>query len=137
MILRNLIPPQPRPGWEYVPPAYATEFNESVHLADEGHRLKIRRCEYKRLVVDFALVQVYYVDDVPHQVAKIDCCFGKVHHHQYVRSTGKDLLDHEPLIVIPQRRPFEVIDEWYDRSLHMVEYGWEDNFRRWDDDAGE
>lgn len=45
--------------------------------------------------------------------------------------------NHKPLIAIPQRNPYEVVDEWYDRSLHMMVYGWEDSFRRWDDGADE
>lgn len=135
--VRPIIPPQPKPGWVYTAPTFAAEKRETLHLADEGHQLKIRRCMYKRLVVDFAFIQVYYLDGVPHHVAKIDCCGGTVHQHQYVRPSGKDILDHDPLIVIPQRNPYEVVDEWYDRSLHMMVYGWEDNFRRWNDGADE
>jgi hypothetical protein len=130
---RPLVPPQPRPDWQYRPPHFATEYQESINLPLEHHQLKIRRCEYRRMVVDFALVQVFYVDGVPTQIAKIDCCFGKVHTHQYVRSTGQDIFNHDALIVIPQRKSFSVVDEWYDRSLDMMVYGWDENLRRWND----
>jgi hypothetical protein len=131
-----VIPTQPQP-WEYKPPRFADEYNESLNLPDAGHQLKIRRCMYRNRVVDFAVVQVFFVARVSHQVAKIDCCFGKVHRHQYVRSSGEDLFDHDALIVIPQRDPYATVDEWYDRSLDMMVYEWDDNFRRWNDVADE
>lgn len=126
-----------RADWVYKPPQFASRSDPVIDLPADGHQLRIRMMRYRHMVVDFAVNQIYFLEGVPFEVARIDCSGGTIHRHQFIKSTGEDLLDHELLIVIPQRKPFEVVDEWYDRSLHMMQYGWNDNFRRWDDDAGQ
>lgn len=135
--MRQSVPQQTRRDWTYRPPQFASRSDYTLDLPSVGHQLKVRLLTYRNMVVDFAVVQVFHLDGVPCRVAKIDCDRGRVHRHQYIKSTGEDILDHELMIVIPQRKPFEVVDEWYDRSLHMMQYEWNDNFRRWDDDAGQ
>jgi hypothetical protein len=51
----------------------------------------------------------------------------------YDRHTGKDLLDHQLLEVIPVEG-WDVVDRWYPKALAKLENEWESDIRRWNGD---
>lgn len=126
------IPEQPR---RYSPPpsAVCEEMTVPVHLPMPGHQLRIRQVIYKDRIVDFAVIQVSRVDDSWVQVARVDCDGGSVHRHQFTQD-GVDLMDHLLLAPIPEgtNGAWNVIEEWFDRAVRMMEDEWEGNHWRWE-----
>lgn len=69
----------------YVPPTGGEEFVYPVVL-DEDHALTVRQNVYRKLVVDFAIMQMFSGEERPVEVHRVDCCHSEVHSHQHFRS---------------------------------------------------
>ncbi|TDB95810.1 hypothetical protein E1091_09890 [Micromonospora fluostatini] len=117
------------------PPDACEEDTVPVRLPIPGNELRVRTVVYRNLIVDFAVVQIVRFEGRWITVAKIDCDRGVIHRRQYVRSTGEDILDHQPLCPIPPDRGWDVVDRWFRDALDLMEDEWEDNLRRWRGDT--
>lgn len=85
--------------------------------------------------VDFAIVQLVRVDGEWHEVARIDCAHGDVHHHQLFRASPSDTVGiRKRLELIPVQRGWETVDRWYGQALTLMENEWQDSKRRWGGD---
>jgi hypothetical protein len=97
---------------------------------NDMHAIAVRYALYHGLYVDFSFNQSYVVDGVSRTVARIDCCHGTVHRHQFDRE-GTDVLHGEVICDIPAEGGFEVVHNHYEPCLDIMDDEWEHNFRRW------
>lgn len=67
-------------------------------------------------------------------VARIDCCGGTIHRHQYDRQ-GNDIVGHELIKEIPPNDGWKVVNEAYLTAYDVMHHEWEDNLRRWRNDT--
>lgn len=111
----------------YAPPSLdeCEEFDLRIELPRPGHVLRPRFNLWvpRNKVVEFAISHSAHVDGEWKTVAKIDTDRGRVHRHVYDRHTGKDLLDHQLLEVIPVEG-WDVVDRWYPKALAKLENEW-------------
>ena len=97
-------------------------------------RLTIRQQIYRGKIVNFAIMQDVLESGTWHQVARIDCCHGTIHRHQYNRD-GIDLYDHRVIQEIPATRGWAVVDAGYVSAQDAMFNEYEENLRRWRDGA--
>lgn len=119
----------------YTPPPEYAQYGEVFTVAlSEGYRIVVRLGYYNHRLADF-MVQLEALHAVAwHPVARIDCCGGSVHRHQFIRSTGEDVLDHKVWAVLPERDREAVdrlIGEGYDWGYDFMLDRWEELVRRW------
>jgi hypothetical protein len=121
-----------RPDERYTPPpAEACErFVFDFSLPEAGHVLKVRILTYRGKVVDFAVTQILFDGADWVNVARIDCCHGYIHRHQFDRD-GNDIWDHRKIMDIPHENGWEVVDRGYEEALDVMQNEWEDNLGRW------
>jgi hypothetical protein len=111
------------------PPAEEFLFHAEVA---RGHKFTVRQRIYRGKIVDFAVQQIMLMeDDVWVEVARIDCCRGTVHRHQFNRD-GVDVWDHRVIREIPERG-WDVVNQSYDQAYDVMVAEWEENVRRWED----
>jgi hypothetical protein len=67
------------------------------------------------------------------RVARIDCCGGTIHRHQFIIGSEVDIYDHRPIMEIPAQDGWEAVDKGYDSASDVMFNEWEDNLRRWRD----
>ncbi len=86
------------------------------------------------LFVDFAIQQLYiYEDGGETEVARIDCCHGIIHRHQFVKSTGEDIYDRRPIATIPAADGWQVVHHGYDEAYEIMLSEFNENEKRWRD----
>ena len=97
----------------YEPPKGAEETTYPIQLTDE-HRLTVRLATYRKLVVDFAIMQQYWGPaEFPAEVHRTDCCHGEVHHHQMYASGRPE--DRFVVEIIPPENGWQTVDKQYRR----------------------
>lgn len=112
------------------PPAEETVYPAELSPTDA---LRIRIRIYKGQIVDFAVTQVTKHDNGWAIVARIDCCHGTIHRHQFNRA-GVDMLDHELITPIPTGdSSWAVVNDGYESAYTALFDEWESNLRRWHD----
>ncbi|WP_412735977.1 hypothetical protein [Krasilnikovia sp. MM14-A1259] len=131
--------PKPKPATYEPPPAddcTVDVFQTYPTGSDnDGQMLVVRIWVYRALIVDFAINQVIEVDGSWKDVARIDCCGGTVHRHQFDKD-GNDLIGHKLIREIPPDAGGEVVNEAYKEALAVMHDEYDDNLRRWrGDDA--
>lgn len=122
---------EPVPESPYVPPP-AAACSEDVFpvMITEADRFHVRLRSYRGKIVDFAITQLTTVDGVGEvTVARIDCCHGSVHRHQFNRE-GDDIYDHRVIRAIPLKG-WDVVDEAYTEAYETMFNEWDENLRRW------
>lgn len=97
-------------------------------------RITVRQQIYRGKVVDFAIMQEAREGETWHHVARIDCCHGTIHRHQFIRD-GTDVYDHRVIQEIPgpPGKGWDVVDGTYDVAQDAMFNEYEDNLRRWRD----
>lgn len=100
---------------------------------NDGQRIVVRMWVHRGKIVDFAINQVIDIDGKWKTVARIDCCGGQVHRHQYDKD-GKDLIGHQPIRVIPPVGGEDVVNEAYKQALQVMHDEYDDNLGRWNGD---
>ena len=124
----NIPVQEPRYRPPAVPPAIPTVY--PIELTPED-RLVVRMSCYRGKIVDFAIMQETWGGDMWTPVARIDCCHGTIHRHQFDQA-GVDVLDHALICDIPaQGDSWGVVHRGYDDALTTMMDEWEDNLRRW------
>jgi hypothetical protein len=124
--------PPPEPPYKPPPLHACTELVFPIDLSDED-QFVIRQRIYKGKIVDFAIMQKVCVDGKWVDVARIDCCGGTIHRHQYVAGSDDDTYDHRLIAEIPAQDGWEVVDQGYDGATNVMFNEWEGNLRRWRD----
>jgi hypothetical protein len=116
---------------EYHPPPRGDcdEQTFQIPLAD-ADALVVRLRTQRGRIVDFAVTQTTKVEGKSVNVARIDCCWGKIHRHQYDQD-GTDLLDHQLIREIPPTDGCTIVEEGYVPALDIMHNDWEGNLRRW------
>lgn len=119
------------PSFEYCPPRGGEQHEYPIQL-DEHHELRVRMHLYQGMVVDFAFVQRYTGEEFPVEVARVDCCHGEVHVHQFGRLGGQ--IDRTVLHTISREEPWKTVDEWFYscNEAWCVPEEWERRYRRWE-----
>lgn len=87
---------------------------------------------YRGLIVDFSIEQ-YRVDPgdgAKTKIARIDCCHGTIHRHQYDQN-GQDVYDGRVILVIPPDDGWAIVDSGYDEAYDVMLNEWDANLRRW------
>lgn len=129
------IPVQAPPAYEPPPPDECVEVIGPIVLA-LNHELRARYVMWQeRYMVEFAVVQIALTLGKWQEVARIDTCHDEVHKHQLKRGSSDTVGVRTPLAPIPPIGGWEVVDEWYDRSLTLMKNEWEENLRRWGGDS--
>jgi hypothetical protein len=121
----------------YKPPPFEWEDTYPIYLTgdhDGSDSIVVRMGMYRGKVVDFSINQTTLVDGSPLDVARIDCCHGTIHRHQFHRD-GTNVRDRAVLCEIPPDSGWEVVDKHYQLCLDLMNDGWQDNLRRWDGDG--
>ncbi|MFF9393243.1 DUF7718 family protein [Streptomyces griseoluteus] len=119
----------------YVPPPREVCTVETFPIyitADD--RLTIKQHVYKGKIVHFAIMQDIREGDIWHHVARIDCCHGTIHRHQYNRA-GDDIYDSRVITEIPADNGWSVVDAGYQVAQDAMFDEYEENLRRWRDGA--
>ncbi|UTT64923.1 hypothetical protein NMQ01_09260 [Janibacter sp. CX7] len=101
----------PEPAWEYSPPKGGEVIEYQVVLAPE-HQLHVRQTIYRKMVVDFAIMQ-FFVQEWRAEVHRTDCCHGEVHAHQFFQ--GVDSEERSVICVIDR------VDAWKTVDRNFVE----------------
>ncbi|MFY1674375.1 DUF7718 family protein [Plantactinospora sp. WMMB334] len=130
---------RPKKDRYYPPPDEACELPNVFHIYPTGepndpHRIAVRQKIYKGQVVDFAINQTTLVGKKWRDVARIDCCLGFIHRHQFDQD-GNDLIGHQKIVDIPLVDPWVVVSKGYLDALTVMHDEWEDNYRRWQGDG--
>ncbi|WP_146237497.1 DUF7718 family protein [Georgenia satyanarayanai] len=113
------------------PPESACDVQVLPIELTETDRLHIRMAIYRGKIVDFAIMQLSVRDDGEEvHVARIDCCHGTVHRHQYDRR-GRDVYERREIVAIPATDGWEVVDAAYAEASETMFNEWEENLRRW------
>lgn len=127
-------PPLPIQPAEYgLPDPDETEEVSSRVALESGHELYVRFVMWRdRLIVEFAIGQIVRHNGRWVEVARIDTCHLSIHRHQLKKSEpGNTVGEREILEEIPPENPWAVVDQWYERSLKMMEDDWTETLRRW------
>lgn len=97
-------------------------------------RITVRQHIYRGKVVDFAIMQEVREGEIWHHVARIDCCHGTIHRHQFTRD-GQDIYGHRVIREITglAGEGWDVVDDTYDMAQEAMFNEYEDNLRRWRD----
>ncbi|MFC1418562.1 DUF7718 family protein [Streptacidiphilus cavernicola] len=114
-----------------IPPAIETNF--PIDLTDTDI-LKVRQVEYRKWVVDFAIMQLTMEAGEWVHVARIDCCHGMIHRHQFAQN-GRDLDGRLEIKAIPadDDNRWEIVQDGFYKAIGTMQEEWEDNLRRWRD----
>jgi hypothetical protein len=111
-----------------VPPAERTIF--PVELGPDDH-LVVRMVTYRGSIVDFAIMQLTRCGNALVEVARIDCCGGSIHRHQFDQD-GVDLYDHKLIApILRDGSEWATVQAGYDAMLDDMMDRWQDNLRRW------
>lgn len=138
--IKRLLERAPKPPRQkYVPPPDEACDLPQVFFTyptgqDDGNRIAIRVKIYRGLIVDFSLNQHTLVDRRWRNVARIDCAGGTIHRHQFDQD-GNDLIGHELIKEIPPEDGWDVVHKGYLSALDVMHDEYEDNLRRWRNDA--
>ncbi len=117
----------------YAPPKKAVEQVYTIPLIG-GEQLTVRVQDYRGKTVDFAITQATPANRRWSNVARIDCCWGTVHHHLFDKF-GNVLKDHDLICEIPVGPAgWDVVNEQYPKAYDRMHNEWEDNLRRWHGD---
>lgn len=88
---------------------------------------------YRGRIVDFAISTYYEYEGTRHTIARIDCCWGMVHRHQFDKN-GRDVLDHQLMHqIVLDGTQWEQVDEMFGECYTKVLDEAFANFRRWSD----
>lgn len=113
------------------PPEAACDVQEFPAELTDTDRLHIRMVSYRGKIVDFAIMQLTTDPaGVEYHVARIDCCHGTVHRHQFDRK-GNDVYDRRVIVAIPATNGWDVVDAAYADAFDAMFNEWEENLRRW------
>lgn len=86
---------------------------------------------YRNRIVDFAFMQLTKSYDKWVEVARIDCCGGTIHRHQFDQD-GVDLYDHLLIKPIPRDgREWDTVNDSYEVMFDDMMDRWQENLRRW------
>ncbi|MEI6623528.1 MAG: hypothetical protein WCP28_16660 [Actinomycetes bacterium] len=126
---------EPPPDPVYVPPpAHICEETEWTITSQHGDETHVRLRRYNHRIVDFAIQQIHMdADGTRYEIARIDCCDGAVHRHQFVRSTGEDIYDHRIIRRIPYDNGWQVVQDEYRSAFELMLAEQDENLRRWRD----
>ena len=115
---------------EYIPPKGGEEITYPVSL-DEHHSLTVRQLHYRKMVVDFAIMQHYHLYDEhpPEDVHRTDCCHGEVHHHQFFRNGTTE--DRRVVLRIPVENGWETVDRLFVECNDLAVNEYMDRLARW------
>lgn len=120
---------------QYKPPGVppAIERNYTLDITDTD-MLKVREVVYRKFIVDFAIMQLTWQAEDWQHVARIDCCHGMIHRHQFDQQ-GNNLDGHAEIKVIPGEDDsrWEIVQDGYWAALGTMQEEWEENLRRWRD----
>ena len=122
-------------------PASSTYQPPAAHVCDETvfpvemsptDQFVVRQRIYKGKVVDFAVMQQTRVspDDPWREVARIDCCHGRIHRHRFA-CDDPSVDDNVTLADIPAQGGWEFVDSHYDETSRVLFDSWEDELWRW------
>lgn len=124
---------EPLPVKEYQPPpTWICDVFEHPNEVAPNQQIFVRQYIYKGKVVDFAIVQQTLIEGEWRDVARIDCCHGTVHRHQY-GSDGKQVGEPRVIRQIPTDDGWNAVDGTYDEADAVMFNEWRDNLRRWRD----
>lgn len=129
---------KPGGGGRYIPPpdgecdALPPFFIYPTGSDNDPHRLVVRMKLYRGLIVDFSINQTTLIEQRWRDVARIDCCGGVIHRHQY-DIHGNDLIGHKLIEKIPSEGGWEVVNKGYLTAYDVMHDEWENNLRRWRD----
>lgn len=112
------------------PPEGACEVEVVPVDLSETDQFVLRLQSHKGRIVDFAVVQRTRDGGSWFDVARIDCCHGTIHRHQFDRQ-GTDVYDQRVIKEIQGEEPWKIVDEGYTEAYEMMFNEWEDNLRRW------
>lgn len=128
--------PQREPVYE-PPPKEECEPDTYPLIIGDDDELRCRWLLWRETFkVDFAIVHVVRVAGEWHEVARIDCEHGDVHHHQLKRSKPGDSVGvRTRLELIPVTRGWETVDKWYGQALTLMYDNWEKHKRIWGGDS--
>jgi hypothetical protein len=111
-----------------VPPADQVVYPIELGPDDE---LRVRLVTYRSRIVDFAIMQFTRSHGVWVEVARVDCCGGSIHRHQFDQ-TGVDLFDHKVITpILRDGSEWDKVQAGYDIVLDDMMDRWQDNLRRW------
>ncbi|GAA1744898.1 hypothetical protein GCM10009681_14790 [Luedemannella helvata] len=94
-------------------------------------KLHVRFMQYQGKIVDFSINQVFVLDGISHDIARIDTAHGTIHRHQFFprRQQVRTVITE-----IPVDDGWNVVDKGYDNALDVMQDEWDDNLRRWNSD---
>lgn len=122
---------QPQTPFEYSPPVGGDTHEYVIQLEDE-HQLHVRMNVYRGNVVDFAIVQLFIGSEFPVEIARVDCCHGEVHMHQFGRRLGE--VSRTVIERIPEDEPWKTVDRLFEAcndEWNSAE-AWERRYRSWE-----
>jgi hypothetical protein len=120
---------KPEPAEYRPPPTSAGDVLEWPIILSPTDVLLVRQHVYRKKTVDFAFMQLHH-DGEQHEVARIDCCHGVVHRHQFNRD-GVDVMDRRPIQVIPPASGHDTVNALFDVCYGRMMEEYEENLRRW------
>lgn len=124
--------PPPEPEVYKPPPEAACDPLVYPFEITETDRILTRLWFYKGKTVDFAICQHAKHEGQWMDVARIDCCGGIIHRHQY-NQVGEDVYDHRPIQVIDRATAWNTLGPAADNAYDVMFNEWEANLRRWRD----
>lgn len=96
-------------------------------------RITVRLWFWRGRTVDFAIMLEAFDDDVElwRDVARVDCCHGEVHRHEFARSGAERRVVIAPIPADDEEGAWDLLGREYDRAHKDLISGWDSYVQKW------